>query len=272
MPSSVVALFVLLVSAAPGYVYIRIVEVRRPRRWRSPLLELVDLVCVGAVGSAAAALSVLLLARHWTALLPLEGLLEGPAYLVGHPWQTLWSGVLATITSVCCAVAAGLVVARRDRAVVRHSPHSPMYRVVRMTPPGRALHLAVRLIDGQLWEGLLLSLDDKHDTLGEGDLVLQGPLALTEPGGERTRHPARFVAIPGSQIAFVYGTDVLLRPRVPAPGAAGTPVAVPPAVAPSGSASTPGVTGSPPASVVPVAPSPSPPLPDPSLVTPPETP
>lgn len=272
MPSSVVALFVLLVSAAPGYIYLRIVEVRRPRRLRSPLLELVDLVCVGAVGSAAAALSVLLLARHWTALLPLEGLVAGPAYLAGHPWQTVWSGVLATMASMCCAAAAGLVVARRDRAVVRHSPHSPMYRVVRMTPPGRSLHLAVRLLDGQVWEGLLLSLDDKHDTLGEGDLVLQGPLALTEPGGERARHPARFVAIPGSQIAFVYGTDVLLRPRTPAQGAAGTPVAAPPAVAPSGPASTPGVTVSPPAAVIPASPSPPTPLPGPAPVTPPETP
>ncbi|SEP68342.1 hypothetical protein SAMN04487983_1001267 [Streptomyces sp. yr375] len=208
MPTSAVALVALLVSAAPGYVYVRIVEVRRPRRRRTSLLELVDLVCVGAVGSAVGALVVLLAAPGWTALLPLEGLLKGSPYLTVHPWQAVWSGVLAFTISLVGAVSAGVVVARYGGTAVRHTPHPPLRRAVELTPPGHSLWLAVELTDGRLWEGKLLSMDGDRDVLGEGDLVLQWPLALTEPGGPRVRHRARFVAIPGPQIVLVYGSDL----------------------------------------------------------------
>ncbi|WP_406486015.1 DUF6338 family protein [Streptomyces phaeochromogenes] len=225
MPSSAVALFVLLVSAAPGYVYVRIVEVRRPRRRRSSLLELVDLVCVGAVGSAMASLAVLLAAPHWTALLPLEGLLEGSPYLVRHPWQAVWSAVLAFAVSMSCAAAAGLAVVLRGGTETRHTPASPMRRAVDMTPPGQSLWLAVQLTDGRLWEGFLLSMDGERESLGEGDLVLQAPLAVTLPGKGRHHHPARFVALPGSQIVLAYGLYTVPRPRSGVP-----PQATPPAV------------------------------------------
>ncbi|MFI7295129.1 DUF6338 family protein [Streptomyces sp. NPDC050121] len=217
MPTSVVALAVLLVSAAPGYVYVRIVEVRRARRRRTSLLELVDLVCVGAAGSAVGTLVVLLFAPHWTALLPLEGLLKGSAYLTVHPWQAIWSGVLAFTISLGIAGSAGVVVARHKGTSVRHTPSPPLRRAVELTPPGHSLWLVVELTDGRLWEGKLLSLDGERDTLGEGDLVLQWPLAVTDPGQERRHHPARFVAIPGPQIVLVHGADLPPQPPTPIP-------------------------------------------------------
>ncbi|WP_327319739.1 DUF6338 family protein [Streptomyces sp. NBC_01235] len=235
MPTSVVALVVLLVSAAPGYVYVRIVEVRRPRRRRTSLLELVDLVCVGAVGSAVGTLVVLLPAPHWTALLPLEGLLKGSPYLTAHPWQAIWSGVLAFVISLVVAASAGTVVARYGGTAVRHTPSPPLRRAVELTPPGHSLWLAVELTDGRLWEGKLLSMDGERDTLGEGDLVLQWPLAVTEPGKERRHHPARFVAIPGPQIVLVHGADLPRRPRTAAP----EPVSSPEASRPDASGSAP---------------------------------
>ncbi|MFJ6071333.1 DUF6338 family protein [Streptomyces sp. NPDC093065] len=217
MPTSFVALVVLLFSAAPGYVYIRIVEVRLPRRRRNPLLELVDLVCVGTMGSAVGTLAALLLATRWTALLPLEGLLTGASYLSGHPWQAVSSGVLALSVGVLCTAVGGLALARHRGTAIRHTPYSPMRRAVELTPPGHSLWLAVQLTDGRLWEGKLLSLDGERELLGEGDLVLQWPLAITQPGQGRFRHPARFVVIPGAQIAVVYGTDLAPTPASPAP-------------------------------------------------------
>ncbi|MFF9012752.1 DUF6338 family protein [Streptomyces sp. NPDC014870] len=218
MPTTFVALVVLLFSAAPGYVYVRIVEARLPRRRRSPLLELVDLVCVGAVGSAAGALTALLLARHWSALLPLEGLLTGTPYLSSHPWQAISSGALALAVGVVCAAAGGLALARHRGTTARHTPYSPMRRAVELTAPGHSLWLAVQLTDGRLWEGKLLSLDGEHERLGEGDLVLQWPLAVTQPGKGRFHHPARFVVIPGAQIVVAYGTDL-----APPPASSPTP-------------------------------------------------
>ncbi|MFE0677786.1 DUF6338 family protein [Streptomyces sp. NPDC058867] len=224
------ALVVLLVSAAPGYLYVRIVEVRRPRRRRSSLLELVDLVCVGALGSAVAALAVLLLAPYWPALLPLEGLLEGAGYLIRHPWQAVWSAVLAFAVSVLCALTAAFAVARRGHPEVRHTPTSPMRRVVGMTPAGHSLWLAVQLADGRLWEGFLLSLDGERESLGEGDLVLQGPLAVTVPGQGRHHHPARFVALPGSQIVLAYGLYMIPPARTSVPPEAPPGATAPPSV------------------------------------------
>ncbi|MFE7834614.1 DUF6338 family protein [Streptomyces sp. NPDC057474] len=233
MPTSFVALIVLLFSAAPGYVYVRIVEVRLPRRRRSPLLELVDLVCVGTMSSAGGALTALLLAPHWTALLPLEGLLTGTSYLSRHPWQAMSSGALTLAVGVICAATGGLVIARHRGTATRHTPYSPMRRAVELTAPGHSLWLAVQLTDGRLWEGKLLSLDGEHELLSEGDLVLQWPLAVTQTGKGRLHHPARFVVIPGSQIVVVYGTDLAPPPTSPTPQAVtqtatvGTPSVLP---------------------------------------------
>lgn len=154
---------------------------------------------VRVAASRAAALVVLLLAPHWTALLRLEGLLECSPYLVRHPWQAVRSAVLSFAISVLCA----------------------MRRAVDMTPPGHSLWLAGQLTDGRLWEGFLLSMDGERESPGEGDLVLQGPLAVTPPGEGRHHHPARFVALPGSQIALAHGFYTVPRPRsgVPEPAA-----------------------------------------------------
>ncbi|MFD8288627.1 DUF6338 family protein [Streptomyces lavendulae] len=217
MPTTFTALAVLLAAAAPGYAFVRIVEIKVPRRRRSSVMELVDLVCVGAAGSVVAVLAVLVLARHWTALLPLEGLLRGTSYVRPHIWQAIWSGMLALTVSVCLSSAAGLGETWRRRSATRSTSASALHRVAETTPSGLHPFLAVHLADGRVWEGFLKGMDDERGPLGEGDLVLQGPLAVTVPTRGRVRHPAQFVVLPGSQIVLVYGSYLRPEARVPSP-------------------------------------------------------
>ncbi|MEU9804043.1 DUF6338 family protein [Streptomyces sp. NPDC051000] len=223
MPTTFAALAVLLAAAAPGYAFVRMVEVKVPRRRRSSAMEIVDLVCVGAAGSLVAVLAVLVLARHWTALLPLNGLLRGADYLRPHAWQAIWSATLALAVSVGLSAAAGLAETWRRRSATRSTPASAFHRVAESTPPGHHPFLAVHLTDGRVWEGFLKGMDDDRGPLGEGDLVLQGPLALTVPAQRRLRHPAEFVVLPGSQIVLAYGTYLRPEPRPSPPGAAPPP-------------------------------------------------
>ncbi|MFE6384780.1 DUF6338 family protein [Nocardiopsis dassonvillei] len=211
MPQTFTALAVLLAATAPGYVFIRIVEIRVPRRRRSPLMETVDLVCVGAISSLISVLAVLVLARYWAVLLPIEGLLQGTVYVRAHVWQAIWSAMLALATSTCLSAMAGLAESRRRRSATRSTPASALHRVAELTPPDHHPFLAVHLVDGRVWEGFLKGMDDEPGSLAEGDLVLQGPLALTISGHGRIRHPAGFVVVPGGQIAVVYGS--YLRPE-----------------------------------------------------------
>ncbi|MFG2335419.1 DUF6338 family protein [Streptomyces yangpuensis] len=217
MPTTFTALAVLLAAAAPGYAFVRIVEVKVPRRRRSSVMELVDLVCVGAAGSIVAVLAVLVLARHWTALLPLEGLLLGTSYVRPHIWQAIWSVMLALTVSVCLSAAAGLGETWRRRSATRSTSASALHRVAEMTPSGLHPFLAVHLADGRVWEGFLKGMDDERGPLGEGDLVLQGPLAVTVPTQRRVRHPAQFVVLPGSQIVLVYGSYLRPEALIPSP-------------------------------------------------------
>ncbi|MCY0919738.1 DUF6338 family protein [Streptomyces sp. H27-G5] len=223
MPPTFTALAVLLAAAAPGYAFVRIVEVKVPRRRRSSAMEVVDLVCVGAAGSVVAVLAVLVLARHWTALLPLDGLLRGAVYLRPHAWQAIWSAILALAVSVGLSAAAGLAETWRRRSATRSTSASAFHRVAESTPAGHHPFLAVHLTDGRVWEGFLKGMDDDRGSLAEGDLVLQGPLALTVPGQRRLRHPAGFVVLPGSQIVLAYGTYLRPEPRLSPPDATPSP-------------------------------------------------
>ncbi|MBZ9599372.1 DUF6338 family protein [Streptomyces erythrochromogenes] len=260
MPTTFTALAVLLAAAAPGYAFVRIVEVKVPRRRRSSVMELVDLVCVGAAGSVVAVLAVLVLARRWTALLPLEGLLLGTSYIRPHIWQAIWSVMLALTVSVCLSAAAGLGETWRRRSATRSTSASALHRVAEMTPSGLHPFVAVHLVDGRVWEGFLKGMDDERGPLGEGDLVLQGPLAVTVPTRGRVRHPAQFVVLPGSQIVLVYGSYLRPEARVPSPA---DPPAQPDAPARSESPAQPG----PSARRAPLAPAAPPP---PRTVVPPE--
>ncbi|MEV7561842.1 DUF6338 family protein [Streptomyces sp. NPDC089795] len=252
MPTTFTALAVLLAAAAPGYAFVRIVEVKVPRRRRSSVMELVDLVCVGAAGSVVAVLTVLLLARRWTALLPLEGLLLGTSYVRPHIWQAIWSVVLALTVSVCLSAAAGLGEVWRRRSATRSTSASALHRVAETTPPGLHPFLAVHLADGRVWEGFLKGMDDERGPLGEGDLVLQGPLSVTVPSRGRIRHPAQFAVLPGSQIVLVYGSYLRPEARVPSPtDPPGHPPTNSPADAPADPPTVAPVTPHPPRTVVP---------------------
>src|SRR5262245_41165830 len=86
LPNSLTGLLIILLAAAPGYAYVRCVERRVPRDARSATREIVEIISVGCLSSAAVALALLSLAEVNSALLPLSGLTSGATYLRAHPW------------------------------------------------------------------------------------------------------------------------------------------------------------------------------------------
>jgi hypothetical protein len=85
IPTSLLAVVVFAASIGPGYVWVSVAETRKPRRQRTQLLELAELVIVGGLAST---LSFLVVASisSWRGWLDTEAIAsDGTRYLLRHP-------------------------------------------------------------------------------------------------------------------------------------------------------------------------------------------
>jgi Family of unknown function (DUF6338) len=150
IPNSVFGLLVVAASLGPGYLFVRIAELRTPRPARSALLEVAELVAVGGSCSAVALLVALLVAR-WTGKIDLHAFSKGGTeYTLTHPVPvfTLLLGVLAG--SYLLAAIATLVFHRKAPASLR--AHSVWHELMRHQAAGRPF-ATVELRDGRVVAG-----------------------------------------------------------------------------------------------------------------------
>jgi hypothetical protein len=214
--SGVVEVVVFLFGVAPGYVYHRAVSRRVPRDAQSGLREAAELVSAGAFASAVAALAMLGVAQFTSALLQLEDLIGGAAYLERHPWEAIWSGLLTVLLASAVAWSAGTAVAALVARDTRVQGGTVWTRVLTRRFQGRRPFLAVELLDGRVVEGLLLNASTEVDQQLR-DLALQPPIAWSTRGGARSHVREGFVVVPGREIRVIQGSYPRLGRMSPPP-------------------------------------------------------
>lgn len=201
MLGSLTALLILAFAAAPGYAGLRAMERRSPRDSVSSVRETLEIVSLGLIASVITALLLFFAAQITSALLPLRGLIVGPSYFRAHPWQLILSGLLQIAFATGLSVAIGmLIVERFAPAVIRQG--NLWHPVLAEMRDGHRAYVAIELLDGRLVEGFALMCSTAAHP-NDREIALQAPLAVTVPGGARTRSPAASIVLGGAQIRMI---------------------------------------------------------------------
>lgn len=208
VPSTFVAVVVLLFAIAPGYLYRKVLRRYVLQDDRSAAVELVELFAIGALTTLMTVIGVLAIGElNGVLLSPREAV--QPSYLAGHPWEVLFSaGAVMLSSSLLCACWGWLTGRRSGSKMSRVHEGTTWTQVLTHQDSDREPYLAVELTDGRLVEGFpfAVSVEDQQD---KRFIALQGPLAVTGPGdAPRERSRAHFILLPGSLIKVVHGRYV----------------------------------------------------------------
>ena len=189
------------------------------RRPRTPLLESIDLLCIGAVCTLVGVVVALAAAEVAPSVLVDIGELARPPSLLS--WRLVASLVLALGVAVGVALGVGRAAVWHLSRNVEIGPGTTWTATVSgyldadpADQPGtaRSIFAVARLKDGAHVGGQLARLDVKGDT----DITLAKPLFVVHPN-ETARHPLAhdFVVLPGREIALMYGL-VVRKGSIPA--------------------------------------------------------
>lgn len=239
VPTNFVGLALFVVFITPGYLWVRIEERSRPRPDRSPLLELAELLMVGAVASLVAAVLVAELGSRVKSLLDVGdwiGASDRGGVLRAHLAPAMNSLLLAVLIAHGATHSVATWWFSQSGTAQRVRFHRWLRRQVRMKPPAppriQAAHtpwfdvfgsvdktkeLAVLTVvqeDGEVLTGLLRSYDVTAPAGGQ-DLALQAPLTYQRPGEQARPALAHYAMIPGGVIKRVF-VEVKPRPTEPA--------------------------------------------------------
>jgi hypothetical protein len=193
-------------AAGPGYLYVRLVERREPRRGRSQLQEAAELVLVGIVATVVGLLSAL---GFWEAV----GLIDGGSltgdvgrYLLTHPMRgfiVLAMGLILAYGSVWVLVRAQF---GRSRGI--HPDDTAWYSAFRRhNPDGKGVLVTLSLVDGRAITGALstFTVSPEH----EQEIFLSAPqnrpIYLQDASGIPQELSDTFIIVQGKEIQYLSG-------------------------------------------------------------------
>jgi hypothetical protein len=219
IPSNTLALVVLLVAVSPGYLYQRVVERRLTRRTRAGVLELIDLLCIGALCTGLSGLAVLGLGAAVPSVFVRLSELFKPRAV--PDWRYILSAVVTLLLAAVLAYLLARIVVRQFENPTRLGAGSVWTATVLRhlaKNPGResSIYAVVQLKDGRSLGGILQLVDTSAKS-GEQDLAIAAPMFLVQAGTtERQPLSHDFVIVPASEVGLLYG-KVVSRPAAPTP-------------------------------------------------------
>jgi uncharacterized protein DUF6338 len=207
LPNTLLGLVVFTAGAGPGYLYVRLSQVRSPRYERSNLEEAVEFVVFGALTSAVAVLSALVLGE-WTNLLDTNRLSEGPAaYVTTEPLRALGAFLIVIGLSYGLVWLVATRLLHPNAPTIRPGETGWYAAFHRFLPENHGVYGTVELRDGRAIAGLIVSYTLEADDSRE--LVLSKPaddsIWLRSINGEATQLPDTFMVLNGSDIYAVSG-------------------------------------------------------------------
>jgi hypothetical protein len=201
IPSTLLGLVVFAASLGPGYIFVLIAERRHPRHERSQLLELAELVVIGALASTAAALVVLWFsdAKGWIDTARLAA--EGGRYLIAEPHRGLGAFLAILVLSYVGAGGAARIIYRHKSELVRASM---WHTVLEQTTTENLAFATVELTDRRVISGYVHSYSVRPGAPEETYLALQRPI-FVGPAMAVDRELLRddYLMIRGDKITYV---------------------------------------------------------------------
>lgn len=188
------ALFLL--SLVPGFVFLRISERARKPRAQSQLLELLEVVAVGAATTGVAGVC-------WITIIPggfYRLFVSGPASgadLREAAWLLLWVLIQAIALAVLLAFALDSFTQDRFAPSVWHGTLARS-----RVPAGHIPHVLIELVDGTQVEGTLAHYT-MADDVAHRDVALLGPVITVTFEGNHHRRRYDSMIVPGEQVRTI---------------------------------------------------------------------
>ena len=204
IPDTALGLILTVAALGPGYVYLRVAELRNVRPERSALIEAIELAVVGALCSTSALLIVGALAdwrgtanAHWFGAHP-------RAYIGHHPLRLLWLVSIALLVAYAIAYLAARIIHRGKHESIRPGSSAWTEAMFNMCPKGSATVATVELRDGRRVEGVLRA---HMPTPGDEnrELYLAAPIRVQTPYGSPISLPDSFMLLREKDILAVSG-------------------------------------------------------------------
>jgi hypothetical protein len=227
IPGTLLGALFLAACLVPGFVFLRVAEVRRGHLARSSLVEAVELAGVGAATSLIAAMVVLGIGRWWSVIKASSLARDPGTYLLLHPFRGLGS-VLATFSLSCVLAWIAARAVFKSQESVFHPAGTSWAKVMWEDLPSAShrVLVTVELKDGRRVVGVVRSFT--------AELAANRELALTPPigaqfaaGKELIQIDDDFILLREEQIVSIAGRYVPRPPARSSPAAADTRDAVP---------------------------------------------
>jgi len=212
--STVAGLLIFLAATGPGYVYVRIVERRRPYSERTPLRELAEIVVAGSIASLIGVVSALSLVDFKAIELA-----KAPGrYLLAHPGTARLALFIVLGVSYGIAV---LVAILRPGKGARVYPDSAWYGMLeRELPENHGIFVTVGVKERGAVSGGLAAFTSEPCPVDERELVIgrtaNQPAKVRSPSGVVSDLQEGFVILRGADIEYVAGEYVALPKPAPA--------------------------------------------------------
>lgn len=186
LPGDPAGLVLLLAALAPGYVYVRAAERYRSRPERSVLLELAEILVIGAACTTMSAVLVVVSATLFDGVvldIP-SWATEGTRYLKTRPY-VLARTVGLVLTGACVVAYVSARIVHRKQPPTRLAGYTVKNGVFDgLGRDGKRAWLALHLRNGDVVEGYLFAYPTGASD--EEEIALQRPIGLTA-GPDRSR-------------------------------------------------------------------------------------
>ncbi|MDQ3933929.1 MAG: DUF6338 family protein [Actinomycetota bacterium] len=212
LPDTLLGLVVFAAGAGPGYLYVRLSQVRAPRYERTALEEGVEFVVFGALASGVAVLSALALGEA-TGLLDTESLAKGPAdYVTTEPLRSLVAFLVVISLSYGLVALITTQMLHRGDAVIGPGETAWYAAFHKFVPKDHGVYGTVELRDGRAVAGLVVSYTLEADEPREIVLSkpVDGSLWLREDD-VASPLPDTFMVIQGADVYTVSGRYTALE-------------------------------------------------------------
>lgn len=207
MPDNPIGILVALTALGPGYIFV----IRRARRiptgQRSALLELAEILLVGAVCSLTAALlavSALLAMGLIDRAAMVHFAIDPVGFLLAEEWRLVLAAFMALVVlAVSCLLAASLARVLYGKLAANIYPNGTAWRQV-FGDLSKTVALTVELRDGRQVAGVVrgYTVSDEADRL---ELTLASPLSYRVGKGEAKRLDGEFFVVEAGEIVYMAG-------------------------------------------------------------------
>jgi hypothetical protein len=196
-------LFLFLVGLGPGYIYVRATERFKTRAERSEVMEVAELVLVGAActGLVSSILLPIMVKADWVQV---GSLVTGPGgYIAQHPVRSLTALLVVLAASYGLAYAGARFIHKGESEAFNPDRSVWVQEITQLLAGGAdGLWATIELQDGRVVYGWLSSYTPDVNGDANRDLALTAPIRVVA-NGEQTTVPADRWIVAADEIRYL---------------------------------------------------------------------